>query len=120
MTSQRSRSIRRGDIYYADLAPAIGSEQNGIRPVLVVQNDVGNLHSPTVIVAVITGQRKSRYLPTHVLLGTACGLPVDSMVMLEQIRTVDKNRLQQYVGCVGPRKMCKVNTALEISVGTLR
>ena len=120
MTSKQSRPARRGEIYYADLSPTSGSEQDGIRPVLVIQNDVGNLHSPTIIVAVITGQNKSRYLPTHVLLGTSCGLSVDSTVMLEQIRTLDRHRLQQYVGRVGPKKMRKINHALGISVGILK
>lgn len=110
--------IQRGDIYRADLTPVIGSEQGGIRPVLIIQNDVGNQHSPTVIAAVITGQIKSRYLPTHVLLtASACGLPKTSMVMLEQLRTLDRGRLQEHMGSVAEEKMTEVNTALQISVG---
>lgn len=84
------RQIRRGNIYYADLAPVIGSEQGGNRPVLVIQNDIGNRYSPTIIAAIITGQIKSKYLPTHVLLTAPdCSLPQNSMVMLEQLRTLD-------------------------------
>lgn len=97
MNEQRMRPIRRGDIYYADLAPVIGSEQGGIRPVLVIQNDIGNQHSPTIITAIVTGQIKSRYLPTHVLLpASTCGLPKESIVMLEQLRTLDRKRLRKY------------------------
>lgn len=118
MSEQRMRPIQRGDIYYADLTPVIGAEQGGIRPVLVIQNDIGNQHSPTIIAAIITGQRKSRYLPTHVLLSESSnGLPKKSMVMLEQIRTLDRNRLQQYMGHVGMEEMNEVNAALQISVG---
>lgn len=112
------RQIRRGDIYYADLAPVIGSEQGGNRPVLVIQNDIGNRYSPTIIAAVITGQTKSNYLPTHVLLTAVdCSLPHNSMVMLEQLRTLDKLRLRHYMGSLSKRKMNEVNTALEISIG---
>lgn len=110
--------IRLGDIYRADLAPVIGSEQGGTRPVLIIQNDIGNQHSPTVIAAVITGQIKSRYLQTHVLLDiSVCGLPKTSMVMLEQLHTLDRRRLQEYMGSVAEEKMTEVNTALQISVG---
>jgi len=118
MTIQQKRAIRRGDIYCADLAPVIGSEQGGIRPVLVIQNDIGNQHSPTIIAAVITGRLKSQHLPTHVLLSSAvCDLPQNSMVMLEQIRTLDRTRLHQYLGCVSSEKMSEVDTALGISMG---
>lgn len=118
MRIQQPLSVRRGEIYYADLAPAIGSEQDGIRPVVVIQNNVGNWYSPTIIAAIITGQIKSRYLPTHVLLATSdCGLPKNSMVMLEQIRTLDRGRLQQYIGYVNAEKMSEINTALGISLG---
>ena len=110
--------IRRGDIYRADLTPVIGSEQGGTRPVLIIQNDVGNQYSPTVIAAIITGQIKSRYLPTHVLLtASACGLSKASMVMLEQVRTLDRCRLQEYMGSVSEKKMTEINTALQISIG---
>lgn len=118
MTIPKKRTIRRGDIYCADLAPVIGSEQGGIRPVLVIQNDIGNQHSPTIIAAVITGQLKSQYLPTHILLSSAvCDLPQNSMVMLEQIRTLDRTRLHRYLGYVSSEKMIEVDTALRISIG---
>lgn len=118
MHRQQMHPIQRGDIFYADLAPVIGSEQGGIRPVLIIQNNIGNQHSPTIIAAIITGQRKSLYLPTHVLLDRLLsGLPKKSMVMLEQIRTLDRNRLYEYIGHLGTAKMQEVNTALKISVG---
>ena len=118
MAKHRNAAIHRGDIYLADLAPVVGSEQGGIRPVLIIQNDVGNQHSPTVIVAVITGQIKHRYLPTHVLLeAPGCGLLKKSMVMLEQLRTLDKGRLRFQVGHIGTMKMDEVDAALKISVG---
>ena len=111
----------RGDIFYADLEPVIGSEQGGVRPVLVIQNDIGNRHSPTVIVAAITSRIKYRHQPTHVNLnGRQCGLHSDSTIMLEQIRTLDKQRLLGYVGSVGKAKMDEVDKALEISVGTTK
>ncbi len=120
MKTQRTRPVRRGDIYYADLAPVVGSEQGGLRPVLIIQNDVGNRYSPTVITAIITGQIKCRHLPTHVVLAaSACGLPKTSVVMLEQVRTLDKGRLQQYVGHIGMDLMLQVNAALGISVGVV-
>ena len=113
-----SRDIRRGDIYLAGLSPVTGSEQGGIRPVLIIQNNVGNHHSPTVIAAVITGQIKSRHLPTHVWLAShTCGLPKNSMVMLEQLRTLDKSRLGKYMGSASGDKMVEVDVALNISVG---
>lgn len=116
MRTYKAPPIRRGDIYYANLTPVIGSEQGGLRPILIIQNDIGNQHSPTIIAAVITGQIKCRYLPTHVMLSaSACGLARTSVVMLEQIRTLDKGRLQQYVGHID--KMYQINTALGISVG---
>ena len=111
MDIKRTRPIHRGDIYYADLTPATGSEQGGIRPVLVVQNNVGNHYSPTVIAAAITGYVKGKHQPTHVRLkGAACGLFRDSTVLLEQIRTLDKSR-------VGEDKMREVDAALSVSVG---
>ena len=110
--------IRRGDIYYADLSPVIGSEQGGIRPVLVIQNDVGNRHSPTVIVAAITGFPKKKDIPTHVCLHIDTDDQGDeSMVLLEQLRTLDKSRLERYVGNVGTEKMKEIDRALDISVG---
>ena len=91
--------IKKGDIYYADLSPVIGSEQGGIRPVLIVQNDVGNYYSPTVIAAAITSRAKKRYLPTHIRLNTSFGgLHPGSTVMLEQLRTIDRDRLKKYIG----------------------
>ena len=118
MINRRSTTIHRGDIYLADLAPVVGSEQGGIRPVLIIQNDIGNQRSPTVITAVITGQIKHRHLPTHVLLeAPGCGLLKKSMVMLEQLRTLDKGRLRFQVGHIGTMKMDEVDAALKISVG---
>lgn len=121
MESKSFYTTYRGDIFYADLEPIVGSEQGGIRPVLVIQNDRGNRHSPTVIVAAITSRIKRHRLPTHVNLSKSlCGLHSDSTVMLEQIRTLDKQRLLNYVGSVDKCKMNEVNKALEISVGTTK
>ena len=111
-------SVKRGEIYYADLSPVVGSEQGGIRPVLIVQNDVGNRHSPTVIAAAITSQRDKSKLPTHIELSAdKCGLAKDSIVLLEQIRTIDKKRLKDRMGELDLTSMNKVNTALSISFG---
>ncbi len=111
-------SIKRGEIYYADLSPVVGSEQGGIRPVLIVQNDVGNKHSPTVIAAAITSQREKAKLPTHIELDSGdCGLAKDSVVLLEQIRTIDKKRLRERMGELGTSSMTQVNNALSISFG---
>ena len=91
--------VKRGEIYYADLSPVVGSEQGGMRPVLIVQNDVGNKHSPTVIAAAITSQKDKSKLPTHISLNAAsCGLAKDSIVLLEQVRTLDKRRLKERMG----------------------
>ena len=110
--------IRRGDIFYADLRPVIGSEQGGVRPVLIIQNDVGNRHSPTVIAAAITSQRDKSKLPTHIEVSAdKCGLAKDSIVLLEQIRTIDKKRLKDRMGELDLTSMNKVNTALSISFG---
>ena len=110
--------IRRGDIYYADLSPVIGSEQGGIRPVLVIQNDVGNRHSPTVIVAAITGFPNKKYIPKHLCLHIDTDYQgYESMVLLEQLRTLDKSRLERYAGNVGTEKMKEIDRALDISVG---
>ena len=118
MSIQKERPIRRGDIYRADLMPVIGSEQGGVRPVLVIQNDTGNIHSPTIIAAAITGYVKGKHQPTHVRLqGASCGLFRDSTVLLEQLRTLDKSRLDKYMGSVGEDKMREVDAALHISVG---
>ena len=110
--------VRRGEIYYADLSPVVGSEQGGVRPLLIVQNDVGNKHSPTVIAAAITSQREKAKLPTHIELRAAsCGLSRDSVVLLEQIRTIDKRRLKERMGELDAPAMSQVNNALEISFG---
>ncbi len=111
-------NIKRGDIFYADLSPVVGSEQGGIRPVLIVQNDVGNKFSPTVIAAAITSQQAKAKLPTHIQLGAQnCGLLKDSVVLLEQIRTIDKKRLKEKMGCLSPQAMIQVNKAITISFG---
>jgi mRNA interferase MazF len=110
--------IKRGDVFYADLSPVVGSEQGGIRPVLVVQNDIGNRYSPTTIVSAITSQIAKARLPTHVELpARVSGLDRDSVILLEQIRTIDKRRLRQRVTHLGDDIMEKVNEALAISVG---
>ncbi|MCQ2050189.1 MAG: type II toxin-antitoxin system PemK/MazF family toxin [Candidatus Saccharibacteria bacterium] len=111
-------SVKRGEIYYADLSPVVGSEQGGVRPVLIVQNDVGNKHSPTVIAAAITSQHDKSKLPTHIeVSASSCGLAKDSIVLLEQIRTIDKKRLKDRMGELDLTSMNKVNTALSISFG---
>lgn len=110
--------VKRGDIFYADLSPVIGSEQGGVRPVLVVQNDVGNKYSPTVIVAAITSQINKAKLPTHIeICCSEYGLTKDSVVLLEQIRTIDKKRLREKIGHSDDEMMLKVNQALSISFG---
>lgn len=111
-------NIRRGQIYYADLGnDIVGSEQGKMRPVMILQNDVGNKYSPTVIVAVITSQLKNLNMPTHVVLGQHNGLDKLSMVSLEQIRTVDKKRLKEYIGTISKEDMKKIDKAIEISMG---
>lgn len=111
-------NIRRGDIYYADLSPVVGSEQGGVRPVLIVQNDVGNKFSPTVIAAAITSQTEKSKLPTHIrLTPVQCGLQKDSIVLLEQIRTLDKRRLKECMGRLEESVMDKVDHAISISFG---
>lgn len=112
------KKIKRGDIYYADLAPRVGSEQDGIRPVLVIQNNTGNQNSPTVIVAAITSQKKVTQ-PTHISLTDISNLKAESIVLLEQIRTIDKQRLSGYIGTLNKTVMLKVNRALAVSVGLL-
>ncbi len=110
--------IKKGDIYYADLSPVIGSEQGGVRPVLIVQNDIGNRYSPTVIIAAITSQIKKAKLPTHVeIKSDDYGLSKDSVLLLEQIRTIDKRRLGEKIGHVKEDIIEKVNDALRISLG---
>lgn len=110
--------IKRGDIYYADLSPVIGSEQGGVRPVLVVQNDIGNKYSPTVIAAAITSQINKAKLPTHIEISALeYGLQKDSVILLEQIRTIDKKRLREKIGHLDDELMDRVNEALSISFG---
>ena len=110
--------IRRGDIFYANLNPVIGSEQGGLRPVLILQNDIGNTYSPTTIVAAITSRIKRAKLPTHIeLKADRYDLEKDSVVLLEQLRTIDKQRLKERVGHLDEETMAKVNVALEISLG---
>ena len=111
-------NIRRGDIYYADLSPVVGSEQGGIRPVLIIQNDVGNRFSPTVIAAAITSRESKAKLPTHIrVYADNSGLSKDSVVLLEQIRTLDKRRLKEKMGTLNRNDMFKVDEALSISFG---
>lgn len=111
-------NVKRGDIFYADLSPVVGSEQGGTRPVLIVQNDTGNRHSPTVIAAAITSQMGKARLPTHIsLAGHNVGLTKDSVVLLEQIRTIDKKRLREHMGRVDDELMGKVDNAIAVSFG---
>ncbi|MDY4186895.1 MAG: type II toxin-antitoxin system PemK/MazF family toxin [Candidatus Borkfalkiaceae bacterium] len=110
--------IKRGELYYADLSPVVGSEQGGVRPVLVVQNDVGNRFSPTVIAAAVTSKLDKARLPTHIELSAKLyGLSKDSVVLLEQIRTIDKRRLKERIGALSPQTMARVDDALLISLG---
>ena len=111
-------TVKRGEIYYADLSPVVGSEQGGIRPVLIVQNDVGNKFSPTVIAAAITSQKEKSRLPTHINLPSEhCGLAKDSVVLLEQVRTIDKRRLKERMGSLDEVSMGHIDQALFISFG---
>ena len=111
-------TVKRGDIYYADLSPVVGSEQGGMRPVLIVQNDTGNRHSPTVIAAAITSQTGKAKLPTHIEIeARAFGLARDSVILLEQIRTIDKRRLKERMGKLDDTLMSRVDSALAVSVG---
>ena len=113
-----NQEIKRGDIFYADLSPVVGSEQGGVRPVLVLQNDIGNKYAPTVIVCAITSQLTKAKLPTHIELNAqAYNLPKDSVCLLEQIRTLDKRRLQQKISYIGGQKMKEVDRAILISLG---
>ena len=111
------KTIKRGDIYYADLNPVVGSEQGGTRPVLVISNDIGNKHSPTVIVAPITSRINTKAkLPTHTLINNFEGLDKNSIILLEQVRTIDKQRLEQYLGMIPDDMVARVDKALAISV----
>lgn len=111
-------TVKRGDIYFADLSPVVGSEQGGMRPVLIVQNDMGNRHSPTVIAAAITSRTDKARLPTHINLSAqGCGLSRDSVILLEQIRTLDKSRLRERMGRLDAATMQAVNNAISVSFG---
>lgn len=111
-------NIKRGDIFYADLSPVVGSEQGGVRPVLIVQNDTGNRHSPTVIVAAITSQLGKSRLPTHIPLpAESSALPKDSIILLEQVRTLDKRRLKEPMGRLSSSQMQQVDGAIAVSFG---
>ena len=110
--------IRRGELYYADLSPVVGSEQGGVRPVLVVQNDVGNKYSPTVIAAAVTSKMTKAKLPTHIeIAGRSYGLQKDSVILLEQIRTLDKRRLREKMGRLDEKVMHQVDAAIAVSFG---
>ena len=118
MILEQQDVVKRGEIYYADLSPVVGSEQGGIRPVLIVQNNVGNRYSPTVIAAAITSQQNKAKMPTHIeLTARTYGLAKDSIVLLEQIRTLDKKRLRERMGCLDEVAMQKVDSAIAISFG---
>ena len=111
-------NIKRGDIYYADLSPVVGSEQGGLRPVLIIQNDIGNRYSPTVIAAAITSRMSKTKLPTHIdIYAERAGLAKDSVILLEQIRTLDKRRLKEKMGHLDEGLMDRVNAAIAVSFG---
>ena len=111
-------TVKRGDIFYADLSPVVGSEQGGVRPVLIIQNDIGNRYSPTVIAAAITSQQDKSRLPTHIKIGAEnCGLSKDSIILLEQVRTIDKQRLKEKMGSLDDPAMDMVDRALSVSFG---
>ena len=111
--------VKRGDMFYADLSPVVGSEQGGVRPVLIIQNDLGNKYSPTVIAAAITSQTGKNKLPTHIEINSEiCGLKSDSVVLTEQIRTIDKSRLKERIGHINDEKVIdEINNALGVSFG---
>ena len=112
-------NVKRGDMFYADLSPVVGSEQGGIRPVLIIQNDMGNKYSPTVIAAAVTSQIGKNKLPTHIEIGSeTCGLKSDSVVLTEQIRTIDKSRLKEKIGHIDDSTVInKINEAIGVSFG---
>lgn len=111
------KQVRKGELYFADLSGTVGSEQDGVRPVLIIQNDVGNRNSPTTIIAPLTSKQEKTSLPTHITLDKRCGLPEKSLVLLEQIRTVDKCRLRGYIGTAGTEMMKRVDDCIKISFG---
>ena len=115
-----NKTYLRGDIFYADLGKGVGSEQEGYRPVVIIQNNVGNRHSPTVIVAAISSRTATKSkLPTHYYIGTECGLEQPSIVLLEQLRTVDKRRLGNFIGHLSEKHICGLNHALAVSIGLI-
>ena len=112
------KEVKRGEVFYADLSPVVGSEQGGTRPVLILQNDVGNKYSPTVIAAAITSRQDKNAMPTHIgIRGDTCGLPKDSIVLLEQVRTLDKRRLHERTGRIDETDQQRVDQALNVSLG---
>ncbi len=112
------KDVKRGEVFYADLSPVVGSEQGGTRPVLILQNDVGNKYSPTVIAAAITSRQDKNAMPTHIgIRGDTCGLPKDSIVLLEQVRTLDKRRLHERSGRIDEQDQQRVDQALNVSLG---
>jgi len=115
--NQSIQNVSRGDVFYADLSPVVGSEQGGMRPVLILQNDVGNRHSPTTIVCAITGSTNKKFLPTHVSIGSVGKLSQTSVALLEQLRTIDCSRLQDRIGRLNVDKIAEIDHALMISVG---
>lgn len=112
----KSSILKKGDLYYANLSPVIGSEQGGVRPVLIIQNNTGNKHSPTTIVAAITSVQSKAQLPTHVMINENVGLPKESVILLEQIRTIDKSRLREKIGQISKKLKKEVDKALRISL----
>lgn len=116
-----TNEIKRGELYFADLSPVIGSEQGGVRPVLILQNNIGNKYSPTVIVAAITSQINKAKIPTHIEISSKeFGIPKDSVILLEQLRTLDKMRLKEKIGALSSKKMENVNNAILISLGFIQ
>jgi len=111
------KPIKRGDMYYADLNPVVGSEQGDNRPVLVVQNDLGNKHSPTIVVVPITCNLSKKPLPTHVIIPRIYGLDADSLALAEQIRTIDRSRIREHIGRISDKTQSKIDSAIAISVG---
>ena len=117
---EKQNFIKRGSIFYYDLGVTVGSVQNGVRPVMIVQNDIGNSYSPTIIVAPITSAPKKHYIPTHVYIGKQFGLTEDSMLLAEQLTTISKNSLRDFIGMATNDFMCQVDRALAISIGLTR
>ena len=115
--SMKTKHIKRGDIYYANLNPVIGSEQSDTRPVLVVQNNIGNKHSPTIVVVPISCKLKKSSLPTHVIIPSSSGIEVDSMALVEQVRAIDRSRIRDYIGQIGGKVQSEVDVALAVCVG---